>query len=186
MLSDKAKNIMDSGILRFSLITYGPMAGKMSVQANGQAGRKMYNEISAGKHRAEMLEIKAYLQAQEAEKNRRAAERQKKIDAIPGIKEIRDAQDKIDDYHRRLDEAMEAGKGWVSAKPAVSVNALQAKYPRAADYLMAEAWSYAANDRKAALGREAMEAIIDGGDHEAIIADMDRRWGEYCNSRLWD
>ena len=59
----------------FELVAYGPNAGKMKIVAKPTAaGKRVYQEIAAGKWKTEVLEIKADLTARkEAEDAARAA-----------------------------------------------------------------------------------------------------------------
>lgn len=49
-------------------------------------------------------------------------------------------------------------------------------YPGAAAYAIAESYRYANNDRKASAGKAAMEAIEQGLDPQAAVAQMQERW----------
>ena len=69
--------------------------------------------------------------------------------------------------------------------PQTDLTALKATYPRAA-YLMAESWSHADHYRKAAPGRAAMDAIINGDDPQSTIAEMDRLWSGHVSQHIWD
>lgn len=51
---------------------------------------------------------------------------------------------------------------------------------------MAESWSHADHYRKAALGRAAMDAIINGDDPQSTIAEMDRLWSGHVSQHIWD
>lgn len=63
----------------FELVAYGPNAGKMKIVAKPTAaGKRVYQEIAAGKWKTEVLEIKADLTARkEAEDAARAARKAK-------------------------------------------------------------------------------------------------------------
>ena len=80
-------------------------------------------------------------------------ERKAKIDAIEGLAELRAA---------------------IKASEYSNINALRAKYPRAAAYLEAERWIATENIIKVRLGSRAMEKILDGEDPETVIQEMSR------------
>jgi hypothetical protein len=63
---------------------------------------------------------------------------------------------------------------------------LYSKYPRAVMYKKAEYYAHNANYRKSTLGREAMEAIINGEPYEEVIDNMEKKWKEYCDEHIWD
>lgn len=134
-------------------------------------------------------EIIAYLTAHKEATMRAASEREAKIAAIAGLAEIKAAEHALDEYRRAFNRMMysEHNDGAnAPANPHVDLDALLAKYPRAAAYRKAEEWSYAASDIKSSAGKRAMDRIIDGDDHAAAIADMEKEWGEHCISHLWD
>ena len=66
------------------------------------------------------------------------------------------------------------------------IDALKAKYPRAAAYLKAREWGCAAHYVKAKAGRDAEERIINGEDHATVIAEMEKSWDAYCDGTAWD
>ena len=101
-------------------------------------------------------------------------ERKAKIDAIEGLGEIRAAIKSWVNYHRAKQE-FERGEREFEDVPAHKpgeVDALRAKYPRAAAYLEAERWISTENPIKVRLGSRAMEKILDGEDPEAVIQEM--------------
>ena len=114
-------------------------------------------------------------------------ERKAKINSIEGLQEIKAAQADLDAWQSRFERSFygptACGGLGVGPRPQ-DVNAMKAKYPRAAAYLMAEDWSYADHDVKAAAGKQALEKIIEGEDYNAAIDEMQREWDEYTDSRL--
>lgn len=139
--------------------------------------------------RAVLLEIKQVLIAERDAERQAAAERQARIDAIPGLQAIRDAADEWEAYRMAFNAMMEDEDNDGARPPKLptsDVKALMQAYPVAAAYLKAEAYSHAANAAKAAAGRKAVEAIINGEDAEAAIAAMEESWSNYCSERIWD
>lgn len=132
-------------------------------------------------------EYKALLMQQWQAKQDAAAARQAKIDAIPGLSEIRAATKDLaawrEEFNRSFDDV--GGLG-VRPKPTVDISALLAQYPRAAAYLKAEEYSYSSHYVKAAAGRKALEQIIDGADPTQTLSEMEKVWGDYCNEHVWD
>lgn len=109
------------------------------------------------------------------------------IAAIEGLDEILKARAEWDEYYYKREKAFESECGIFPAEPKVKINDLKAKYPRAAAYLKAEAYSNASNYRKAAAGQKALERIINGEDHEVVIAEMEAEWSNAAHEAvMWD
>lgn len=139
--------------------------------------------------KARKPEIVAYLHAQVEAAAEAAAQRQAKINAIEGLAQLRAAlradAEYYDAFNRMMDDEYNDGAR-PPKKPEVSPSEVAAKYPRAAAYIKAESWSYAAHYAKAAAGRKALEKIIDGGDHESAINAMGKEWSAHCAEHIWD
>lgn len=130
-----------------------------------------------------ILEI---LLAEKYETERKARERQDKIDAIKGLTELRAAIRELKDYYDRYNEAVENGYGILPVRPDIDLDAIRAAHPRAAAYLRAESYSLSENDAKASAGAKALERLINGEPHETVIADMEQEWTNAAMSHLWD
>jgi hypothetical protein len=111
---------------------------------------------------------------------------------VPGLKELRKAQDAAandnERYHRSFERMMD-DEGNDGARPprrideslAEKATRLATQYPRAAMYLQAEGFTYASAVAKYSAGKKAMELISTGGS----IAEADeilRSW----NSDFWN
>lgn len=135
-------------------------------------------------HKAEII---AYIKNEEDAKRRAAEERKAKIAAIEGLEEIRDARADLAAWHEEFNASFnDVGGLGVRPKPEYDFDALNAQYPRAAAYLAAEAFEYAANYAKSAAGKKAKERIINGEDYKQAIADMEAEWKEHCEKHIWD
>lgn len=130
-----------------------------------------------------ILEI---LLAEKRETERKARERQDKIDAIEGLTELKSAIRELKDYYDRYNEAVENGYGILPVRPDIDLDAIRADYPRAAAYLRAENYSLSENDAKASAGAKALERIINGEPHETVIAEMENEWSKAAMSHIWD
>lgn len=116
-------------------------------------------------------------------------ERERKINSIEGLQEIRDAYHAEDRYRAAFERMMddESNDGACPpTRPTADIPALLEKYPRAAAYLEAERYSMAAHYVKAAAGRKAIDAIIDGEDYQAAIAAMEKKWADHVAASIWD
>lgn len=97
--------------------------------------------------------------------------------AVPGIDILRAAYNADEDYRQSFEKMMEDENNDGArppSRPATNSADLAKKYPRAAAYLKAEAYSGAAHDCKASAGRKAMELLASGGsieDAEKILAN---------------
>jgi hypothetical protein len=99
-----------------------------------------------------------------------------RINAIPGLRELKDARDDQDRYDSEFSRMMNDQNNDGARPPRgpkASVKELAAKYPRAAAYLRAESFSHASNDVKASAGIEAMRRIENGEDHEVVLKEME-------------
>lgn len=116
-------------------------------------------------------------------------ERQKKIDAIPGLREIEAARADLVNWKLEFDASFDGENGGgvgVRPKPKHDMDAMYAQYPRAKAYLDAQEFAASENDAKSAAGRKALESIINGENHEQAIAAMNSEWSAYCKKHIWD
>lgn len=146
---------------------------------------RLFAEIKAGRWAAELVEIKAHLRDEHA----RHMEREAKINAIEGLDELRAAIDDIARYRREFDTMMddEFNDGvFPPVLPPHDINAMKAKYPRAAAYLAAERFAESPNYSKANYGADAINRIIDGDDPGEVIRAMEESWSDYCLRNVWD
>lgn len=137
-------------------------------------------------HKAEII---SYFDQKAAEEKRIRDERQAKIDAIPGLAEIRAAVRDEERYRHEFDKMMEDegnDGAFPPKRPEVSSDALKKQYPRAAAYLLAEEWKYSEHHVKAAAGESAIEQIINGDNCDAVIARMKKTFSDYCEEHIWD
>lgn len=106
--------------------------------------------------------------------NEQIEERKAQVAAIEGLAEIRAAIKAWANYHEAKMEFERGERDFedVPAHKPGEVDALKKKYPRAAAYLEAEQWIYSASPVKVRLASRAMEKILAGEDHEAVIQEM--------------
>lgn len=157
--------------------------GKMMVFTRARVPAKDVEAIK--EHRAEIL--KEILAAKEQEK-RSYQERQAKIKAIPGLMEIKDELAKAADWRRRFNASFEteSGGGWgVGPRPQYDFEAAYKKYPQAHAYLIAEREAHKSNYELAAIGRRALEKVINGHWDEAMD-DLKREKDEFVDRHAWD
>lgn len=134
-------------------------------------------------------EIVAALLAQREAGLRAEQERQAKIDAIPGLREIEAARADLVSWKLEFDASFDGENGGgvgARPKPKYDMDALHAKYPRAKAYLDAQDFAASENDAKSEAGMKALEAIINGENHEQAIHTMNSEWEAYCELHLWD
>jgi len=136
------------------------------------------------KHKQEIME---FIKAEQTRVENERVERQAKIDAMEGLKEINKYEAEWINYRESFDRFIENDAvGTCPTKPDMTMEELYNKYPRATMYKKAEYYANNANYRKSALGREAMEAIINGEPYEEVINNMEKKWKEYCDEHIWD
>ena len=137
-------------------------------------------------HKPEILSF--LIEKEEAEK-KAMADRQAKIDAIEGLKELEAANEALLNYREAFNRAIENDDAIFPSKPSVTpegIEALRKKFPRAAAYRKAEAGSLAANYVQASAYKKALERIINGDDYEKALADADAEWKAYLDEHIWD
>ena len=136
---------------------------------------------------AAKLEIVKILLAEEENKRKAAEERNARIEAIPGLKEIRAAREDLKRWHDEFEDSFrDVGGMGVRPKPQYDFEELYRKYPRASAYLKAEAYSRAANYAKASAGKKALERIINGEECDTVLSEMEAEWSAYVNDHVWD
>ena len=133
-------------------------------------------------------EIMAYLKNEEETKKRAAQERKNKINAIEGLAKIQNAIEEQKKWWSEFDRAMnsEDGRVRMKEKPKDNIAELKQKYPRAAAYLLAEAESLKSNYELSAIGKKALEAIINGDDYKEVMNKMETEQKEFVNRHIWD
>ena len=133
-------------------------------------------------------EIMAYLKEEKAAEKRAYEERKAKIKDIDGLEEIKNAIEEQIRWREDFNRAMESEDGCVGmrAKPEDNIAELKQKYPRAAAYIKAESESLKSNYELAAIGKKALEAIINGEDHEKVMEEMEEAHKAFAERHMWD
>ena len=103
---------------------------------------------------------------------------------IAGLAALDAEDEKISAWHGKFNAAMERGDGVLPSKPEDHTAELSAKYPVAAAYRKARAYSSAANYGKSMAGKKAMLKILDGTDYTAVLNDMETEWSDYCTKNV--
>lgn len=137
--------------------------------------------------KAKKQEILDYLRGKEEEKNRKWIERRKKIEAIPGLKELQLAMDDLEEWKTEFDASFsDVGGLGVRKKPEYNFKEMYEKYPVAHAYLKAEELAYKSNDELSEIGFRALERIIEGENYKMVLADMEREEKEFVQKHVWD
>ena len=157
--------------------------GKPGFRVTRKVSPKQIEQIKARKD-----EIIDELLKREAAEKAAAAARESKINAIEGLKELEAAINAQDDYHHEINRRFEneALSSILPAQPKANIKELKEKYPRAAAYIKAENWKYANNYAKVAAGQKALERIINGENHEQVLADMEAEWDAHREENMWN
>lgn len=122
----------------------------------------------------------------EAQAVYRAARKAQLAVAVPGLDELRAAREAEERYRDRFAAMMENEHNDGArppAQPTTNAAALAREFPRAALYLTAEAYSYAANHHKVAAGKRAMRILADGGPEQDARKVLEN-W--LPAERMWD
>ena len=116
-------------------------------------------------------------------------ERQSKAAAIPGLREIEAARADLASWQLEFSASFDGEGGGgvgVRPKPEYDMAALYVKYPRAKAYLDAQDFADSGNAAKSAAGQKALEAIINGEDHELALSVMETEWKSHVVNHIWD
>ena len=137
--------------------------------------------------KAHKPEIIAWLKTREAEANAAAEVRRAKIAAIPGLAEIRAAQNEVTAWDKEFNRLAESedGVSVFRTRPQYDFAAMSAKYPQAAAYLKAESLSLKSNYELAAIGDKALEMVIDG-EWQAALDYIKVENDKFVERHLWD
>lgn len=133
-------------------------------------------------------EILSYLAEEREHEEKEREERQRKIDAIEGLKEIKDAIVDLDAWLKEFEKSFEdVGGLGVREYPKYDFDGMRQKYPIACAYLLAESYSNKSNAKLAQIGKIACDKIIDNpGEYEKIINDMREELEQFRDAHLWD
>lgn len=178
-------------IRKYSLsLGINPKTGEEGLMANLNAVKRdnARDEIAVKKQ-----QIMDYLKAERAGKEREAAEakrkaqeRQERIAAIEGLKEIQDAIEDLNRWHYEFEKSFDdVGGLGVRPMPKYDIKAMRTQYPHADAYLRAEDEALKSNYELSAIGRKALEEVI-FGDYVQAIATMDAEIKVFVDRHIWD
>lgn len=138
--------------------------------------------------KSKKLEIMSFLKAEKEKEENAYRERQEKIKSIDGLEEIRNAIEEQIKWREDFNRSMESPDGCVGmrAKPEDNITELKQRYPRASAYLLAENESLKSNYELSAIGKRALEAIINGEDYEDVMARMKDEQDAFAERHMWD
>lgn len=67
----------------------------------------------------------------------------------------------------------------MEAKLEYQVFGAEQKHPRESAYVKAKEWSLDQEPKKAALGKQAMDRILDGDDPAVVLEEMESSWNAF-------
>ncbi len=152
------------------------------------------NGITMDEIRAKKEEIKAILRSRkEAEEEARRKEREeheRKLAAIPGLKELSDAYADMAKWRYEFNKSFDGEGGGgvgVRPKPKYDFEAMEKKYPIAVAYRKAEAEANKANYELSEIGKRAVQAILDNPEsYEEVMAQMKAEEKAFFEKHMWD
>ncbi|MCK9577842.1 MAG: hypothetical protein M0R51_18190 [Clostridia bacterium] len=176
-----AKDVLDNGSLTTietakQVIAVGAVAWDLEtgLAVNIDNWNKIQSAIEAEKNDVENDEFKHVKALNDKMENPQ----------IAGLDALDAENEKISVWHDKFNAAMERGDGVLPSKPEDHTAELNAKYPVAAAYRKARAYSNAANYGKSVAGKRAMFKILDGADYAAALNDMETEWTNYCDKNV--
>ena len=115
-------------------------------------------------------------------------ERQKKIDAIEGLKEIEAAMDDLNRWHDEFEKSFDdVGGLGVRPKPEYDLDAMYERYPVAKAYLDAHKYSNKSHYELSAIGKKALDRIIyHPEEYKEALEQMKADLNEFANEHAWD
>ena len=133
-------------------------------------------------------EIFEHLEAIKEAEKRAFEERERSIESIEGLKEIKDAMYDLEKWHNEFNASFdEVGGLGVRPKPEYDFNAMYERYPVAKAYLDAYNYSIKRNYELAAIGGKALERIINNhNEYREAIEEMKKDLYEFANRHAWD
>lgn len=163
--------------------------GRMCIVKGNKAKKDgVLDEIT--KKKPEIMQyLKEQREKKEAEEEKKAKERQEKIDSIPGLKEIEAAEEDMDNWRREFNKSFEdVGGLGVRQKPEYDFDAMYDKYPIATAYLKAKGEADKQNYELSAIGKRALEKIIDNpeANYKEAIEQMEKELREFSDAHMWD
>lgn len=171
---------------------YEPGKGMIYGDKIGVRGVKQAQKDGAlDEIKAKKAEIIKYFESERAEARRKYEERQQKIAAIEGLKEIKAAYEDLakwrHEFNKSFDGEYAVGGLGVRQKPQYDFESMRAQYPVADAFLKAEAYADKENHELSSIGKDALEKIINDSENYAEhIAEMERKLKEFTDRHIWD
>ena len=135
-------------------------------------------------HKAQIIQ---WIQEKEAAEKAAYEDRERKIGGIEGLAEIRQCYAAWDEYHFDFQKMMDTGRSYMTVpRPAVKPDDLRNLYPRADAYLKAEQYAHKSNYELSAIGKRALERIINGEEHTLVMQDMEEDLSAFTEKHIWD
>lgn len=155
--------------------------GIEEIEVDGKRGIGARN-IKTDRERAEVMERIKEIRDEIYKRNDYIKERSRRIDEMPGLKELRSARYADERWHEAFEESLDSGDSVNPARPVHrDIKEIKKQYPLAAAYLVAEAYTLSPNFMKASIGERAIDRLVmDGEDCEKVLRDMDDEWTKYC------
>lgn len=178
MGEEKTKNLIEKYHIHL-MLEKGEPNGKIMVPTDDAYQAKEEGELDLIIEKKP--EIVRYLLEKKEKEDEIDAERESKIDAIEGLKEIGEAREGLVSWQLELKRSLNSTeKTEVRPKPEYDFEAMRQKYPRAVAYLKAQDYAGSSNPGKAAAGDKALERIINGDDYREALKDMEAEWEIAC------
>lgn len=133
-------------------------------------------------------EILEYLINKREQERLAYEDRQRRIDAIEGLKEIKAAMDDLDCWHREFEKSFDdVGGLGVRPRPEYDFDSMYKKYPVAKAYLDAYKYSNKSHYELSEIGKKALDRIIyHPEEYQAALDDMKKELSEFADRHAWD
>jgi len=144
----------------------------------------VFNEMKARK-----AEIIKYFEGERAEKERQYQERKRKIASIEGLAEIKAAYSDLENWYNEFEKSFDGDCGGlgVRPKPEYDIKAMREQYHVADAYLKAESEAYKSNYELSAIGKRALEKIIEFPEnYKETMEIMEAEIKDFTERHMWD
>jgi hypothetical protein len=106
---------------------------------------------------------------------------------VPGLDILRKVRSEWETYNNKFEKFIDNdAMGNMPVKPEVEYKEAAIQYPAASAYLKAEGYKYSGHYEKTAIGKKAMERIVNGENYEVVIAEMESEWSNAAMAHIWD
>ena len=132
--------------------------------------------------------IMDFLAGREFKRQQERLRRERNFEAVPGVKELRQARREWSKYHRDFERCFYNDEDFsdLGPKPQSDEASLEKQFPSACFALEVDGKRFAANYEISAIAEKAYNALCEGGNWKDVKKVYDADMSEFCQRHLWD